>query len=177
MVSGVRKLFGGAIESAFPARLEDVSCLRPVPDSQEMFTDAELDQTLIVEIMEHQQLPPRKAAETFFADMADLDGAVTSTVDIIDDQGRDHCPLIPAGLQQTLLQGSVVVKEKGLSVDGNKVLQVSMANIRIPEKQSDILVTFLRPRHGSSVAHLHAAESVHTQALATFQIHDWALFG
>ena len=52
-----------------------------------------------------------------------------------------------------------------------------MANIRIPEKQSDILVTFLRPRHGSSVAHLHAAESVHTQALATFQIHDWALFG
>ena len=77
-----------------------------------MFTDAELDQTLIVEIMvyiilgppslispaagpcscsaqlqEHQQLPPRKAAETFFADMADLDGAVTSTVDIIDDQG------------------------------------------------------------------------------------------
>ena len=69
-----RSLFGGAIEMEIPARFEDVSDFRPVPDHQEVrmccvlvepqrlkpytrsanlqvWTDASLDQSLILEIV------------------------------------------------------------------------------------------------------------------------------
>ena len=44
-------LFGGAISIACPARFEDVSDVRPVPDHQEVYTDGVTDQSFIVEIL------------------------------------------------------------------------------------------------------------------------------
>ena len=43
-----RDLFGGAIVAAFPARYLDVSDFRPVPDNQEVWTDANKDESVIV---------------------------------------------------------------------------------------------------------------------------------
>lgn len=47
----LHRLFGGAIEMQFPQRIIDVSDFRPVPDSQEVFTDAAQHQSLIVEVV------------------------------------------------------------------------------------------------------------------------------
>jgi Ran-interacting Mog1 protein len=44
-------LFGGAARVMLPARMEDVSDFRPVPDHQEVYTDASADQSVIVEIL------------------------------------------------------------------------------------------------------------------------------
>ncbi|KAL0047957.1 hypothetical protein WJX82_004231 [Trebouxia sp. C0006] len=52
-----RALFGGAIEMSLPQRFVDVSDYRPVPDHQEVWTDATLDQSVILEIVEHQPVP------------------------------------------------------------------------------------------------------------------------
>lgn len=49
-----RPLFGGAMSIACPARLQDISAFRPVPDHQEVLTDASMDQSLIVEILVRQ---------------------------------------------------------------------------------------------------------------------------
>ena len=49
-----------------------------------------------------------------------------------------------------------------------------MANIRLLEKQSDILITFLSPQNGASDEDFCA---VRAQALAAFQIHDMGIFG
>ena len=51
-----------------------------------------------------------------------------------------------------------------------------MANIRIPEKQSDVLITFLQPAQEQAVL-ADSPGSVVTQVLASFQIHDYGLFG
>jgi Ran-interacting Mog1 protein len=46
-----RDLFGGMASIACPARLQDISNVRPVPDHQEVLTDAALDQSLIIEVL------------------------------------------------------------------------------------------------------------------------------
>ena len=42
--TGLRELFGGAITVDLPTRLVDVSDFRPVPDNQEVWTDADRDE-------------------------------------------------------------------------------------------------------------------------------------
>ena len=53
------------------------------------------------------------------------------------------------------------------------LLQVRMANIRLPEQQADILITFMR----LGDAMTEECQAIHAQALATFQIHNFGLFG
>lgn len=48
---GSRPLFGGMAVIHCPARLEDVSAFRPVPDHQEVLADASSDQSLSIEIL------------------------------------------------------------------------------------------------------------------------------
>jgi hypothetical protein len=47
-----RALYGGAMSARLPDRYVDVSDFRPVPDNQEMWTDASRDESVIVEILE-----------------------------------------------------------------------------------------------------------------------------
>lgn len=54
-------------------------------------------------------------------------------------------------------------------------MQVSMVNIRIPDKQSDVLITFMRP---SQDAFLESRpDAVFKDSLASFRINDYGLFG
>lgn len=50
------KLYGGAIECNIPAGFDDVSKFRVVPDHQEVYANAETDQSIIVEINERVRL-------------------------------------------------------------------------------------------------------------------------
>ena len=73
-----RELFGGAILASFPARYVDVSDFRPVPDNQEVWTDANRDESVIVEILERVEAGPsdaKGAAAWFFRDLADVNDA------------------------------------------------------------------------------------------------------
>lgn len=76
----LRKLYGGALEAAVPSRFEDVRCgvwwvwvavansllcvpfpgrntsmFRQIPDHQEVFADADTDQSIIIELNSHQE--------------------------------------------------------------------------------------------------------------------------
>lgn len=44
-------LFGSAAVAALPARMRDVSAFLPVPDHQELYTDAACDQSVMFEIL------------------------------------------------------------------------------------------------------------------------------
>ena len=46
-----RELFGSAITMQMPDRFKDISNYRPVPDHQEVLTDANTDQSVIVEVL------------------------------------------------------------------------------------------------------------------------------
>ena len=58
----VQQLFGGAFECKIPKRFQDVSPVRHVPDNQEVFADADSDQSIIVEIVEYQAISDHQAA-------------------------------------------------------------------------------------------------------------------
>ena len=45
------QLFGGMVSMDVPTRMEDVSNFRPVPDHQEIYTDANSDQSVIIELL------------------------------------------------------------------------------------------------------------------------------
>lgn len=45
------QLFGGMASMSLPPRMADVSDFRPVPDHQEIYTDANSDQSVIIEIL------------------------------------------------------------------------------------------------------------------------------
>ena len=49
-----RELFGGAMRMGVPARFDDCANFRQVPDNQEVFADAQTDQSFIVEILEYE---------------------------------------------------------------------------------------------------------------------------
>jgi hypothetical protein len=53
-------LFGGAISAQLPARYVDVSDFRPVPDNQEVWTDADKDESVIVEIVRVERRAERR---------------------------------------------------------------------------------------------------------------------
>ena len=61
--SMVRQLFDGAFECVVPKRFEDVSAFRDIPNNQEVFADAETDQSIIIEILEHQAVADDQAAK------------------------------------------------------------------------------------------------------------------
>ena len=67
-------LFGGAISAHLPTRYVDVSDFRPVPDNQEVWTDASVDESVIVEILERVEDGPSDAeggaAGWFWEDLA-----------------------------------------------------------------------------------------------------------
>ena len=67
-------LFGGAISAHLPTRYVDVSDFRPVPDNQEVWTDASVDESVIVEILERVEEGPSDAeggaAGWFWEDLA-----------------------------------------------------------------------------------------------------------
>ena len=54
MVDALRKvdLYGGALTATVPSRMADISDFRPVPDNQEVFGDADIDQSLVIEVLE-----------------------------------------------------------------------------------------------------------------------------
>lgn len=93
-----RALFGGAIEMSLPQRFVDVSDYRPVPDHQEVWTDATLDQSVILEIVEHQPVPDQDCCKLYFNDMAEHNQAASSQMQNI------RCP--SACLQLLLMRSA-----------------------------------------------------------------------
>ena len=49
-----RSLFGGAIVANVPPRFIDISSFRDVPDTQEVFCDEASEESIVIEVLEHQ---------------------------------------------------------------------------------------------------------------------------
>ncbi|PHJ25340.1 ran-interacting mog1 protein, partial [Cystoisospora suis] len=132
-------LFGGAMTVQLPDTFKDVSALRQVPDNQEVFMDMSRDQSLVIEIVEHQtNIADGDAARFFFCDLAKENGALetdTPTASVVRSDAK-----IPVSKQHTVILArgfQPLPREAGACK-----LPVQMAIIRIPEHNADILVSF-----------------------------------
>lgn len=80
-----RPLFGESINIQLPERFVDISDFRPIPDNQEVFADANIDQSLIIEIMVriHALLFPRTMSIDCFTHLLLSASLFYSTTDTI----------------------------------------------------------------------------------------------
>ncbi|KAG0567631.1 hypothetical protein M758_7G127200 [Ceratodon purpureus] len=189
-------LFGGAISCRFPARFKDVSDVREVPNNQEAFVDPNRDESFIIELLElKESVADAGSARWFLEDLATEQGSEKSLV--VEDESRvpsANVPNLEATTTVNTVIGTMAVAKGRQGPEASNLVRVYLANIRLKGVETDILLTVYEPlvisEHSESAAAVGAGETVPAnmaecmpaadvfkQALSTFRIHDWSLFG
>ncbi|KAL0030274.1 hypothetical protein WJX77_007077 [Trebouxia sp. C0004] len=184
-----RALFGGAIKMSLPQRFVDVSDYRPVPDHQEVWTDATLDQSVILEIVEHQPVPDQDCCKLYFNDVAEHNQAATCQIQSIRCPTTEEIPEVAGEALKAVVTGLQSVAKGRQEAHTANDVQIQLAVFRYPDRGSDILVTMNTPvfineasaaaQHtgaGHKTAHRSAPE-LFASMLKTFHIFDYTLFG
>ncbi|KZT44161.1 Mog1p/PsbP-like protein [Sistotremastrum suecicum HHB10207 ss-3] len=135
-----RGLFGGAITIVYPPNLIDVSEIRQVPDTQEVFVAADSDVSFIVEVLERVDPPsPNEAVRHVFDALAHDNSAVFSEVlnVTLPEQGASSLkngtptPILLSGVQH-------VQKFNRTAVDK---VHIFLALYRIDSKNVDLVLS------------------------------------
>nr|XP_043612783.1 ran guanine nucleotide release factor [Erigeron canadensis] len=191
-----RQLFGAAISSNFPLRFQDVSNIREVPDHQEVYVDPDRDESLIIELLEMKNEVADNASATWFLqDLASEQSAegniVTEQSAVFEAQQLSYRNM-PSVINTATAQMAISKGRQGR--EAQNLVKVYLANLRLKGVQTDLLITAYEPvfisplsESANSVgagATVPAAESGRTpmadvfkQAVSTFIINDWNLFG
>lgn len=167
-----RSLFGGAITCRLPEGWYDLSDIRPVPDHQECFCydDPSKDATSmwVMELFtRHDDVNDDTIAQYFFQDLARVNG------------GDDVSTFFHSDDIRAALDGLVLLSGSGVQhiSPGNSAIAVELSVLRLPEHQTDVLVTLSTPLT-DGVDHLQKArKELFQQILSTIQIRDYSLFG
>ncbi|WIA22949.1 hypothetical protein OEZ86_009880 [Tetradesmus obliquus] len=186
------ELYGGAIIAQFPERFVDVSDFRPVPDHQEVWADGASDQSIVVEIAEHSDVPDSNVGRFVFNDLAVANEASSSSIAGIRQLGAADAPHIPPETYMCLVSGSQqACKGRDAGEERSNTVQLLLCIIRLPQHGSDLLVTVNAPSYispsSSAVQHADAqgqqpeagrqAAAVMEGVLRSLKVQDWGLFG
>ncbi|XP_021722912.1 ran guanine nucleotide release factor-like isoform X2 [Chenopodium quinoa] len=140
-------LFGGAISMTFPDRFQDLSNVREVPDHQEAFADPCRDESLIVELLElKQEVADEGSAVWFLQDLAreqDAEGGM-----LIEQSGVLEVPGLcyrstPAVVTSAV--GQMAISKGRQGREAQNIARVYLANLRLKEVGTDILITAYEP--------------------------------
>ncbi|XP_037349759.1 ran guanine nucleotide release factor isoform X2 [Talpa occidentalis] len=130
-------LFGGAFSATLPAGAIDVSDLRPVPDNQEVFCHRGTDQSLIVELLELQaHVQGEAAARYHFEDVGGVQEARVVQVEAVQPLLLEKLALRDCCQEAWVLSGKQQVA---------KNVTLHQALLRLPQYQTDLLLTFNQP--------------------------------
>ncbi|RNF10274.1 Ran-binding protein [Trypanosoma rangeli] len=203
-MSGEREveLFGGAIRCRLPATAVDVSDFRQVPDTQEVYTEAETGVCIIIELLARQaDVLDEDCGAFFFSDLARAndcrDGDFTlDAQQPLAPADYPHVAQLPCGAAaasgRRCAYGCVtsglqrISKFKNERGKDNEVF-VALAVLRfLPSISSDVLLSVSAPQwiHPESseacvVRHLRGREEVLAvlhRAVSSFEVRDWSLF-
>lgn len=155
------ELFGGKMAVDVPDEFEDVALFRPVPDNQEVFTNAKTDSSFIIELLEHAgalEVSKYPVPAVFFlhdlATVQAVDGACTL------ERAQQLHP-VASYLQNLQVQCNDASMAQGVlsvtkhSESAANTVRVCVANIRLPAYGTDMLLTVNQPLYispGSSTA-------------------------
>mmetsp|Transcript_6132 Transcript_6132/g.7021 ORF Transcript_6132/g.7021 Transcript_6132/m.7021 type:complete len:192 (+) Transcript_6132:137-712(+) len=190
----LRNLYGGAITCVIPSEFCDISKVREVPDHQECFAHQETDRSIIVEILEHlKDQTDSTAAQYYFKDLADANGSQDTKIEEVKLlQPSDHKNSSLDGNVVCGLVGNQVVSKFRESSEAANDVKIYLAVIRLPQYDSDILITMnvpikISPTSSSSTAVDPECVfkgsgdlpgmATFTELLKTFSIVNPALFG
>lgn len=191
-------LFGGAITSVVPHGYADVSLLRQVPDNQEVFAHAESDSSVIFDLLQLEKGVPSSdgsPAKFHWHVLARDASAAEANLIASQDLPLDVCPAVareePGGHISVAHGLQHIAKFKDTDAKAN-VVRVCVACIRLPRADTDVLIvsnepTVLHP--DSSSSKLGSSTGSNDQgangarfpavdnALSSFVVNDWTLFG
>lgn len=182
-----RPLFGGALSALLPPCSTDISELREIPDNQEVFAHKHTDQSLIVELLEHQaQVADQDAARYHFEDIAGSNKAVEpGAAQVVSVEA-----LPPAELSLTccssawLLTGTQSVSK--FNEEARNTVTIHLGLLRLPQFSTDVVITFNDPQSISPDSSSAASAGTHREPwtlqdfqrlLQTLTLHDPGLFG
>ncbi|KAL2904520.1 putative ran guanine nucleotide release factor [Bienertia sinuspersici] len=177
-----RLLYGGAISMTLPVRFQDLSNVREVPDHQEAFADPSRDESLIIELLDLKQ------------DVADGASALWFLQDLGREQDAEGEMAISKGRQGREAQNLVKVRDLLFQLMSFLLqLSVHLANLRLKEVGTDVLVTAYEPivinplsesagtvgaglvAPAEQSGHMPMAE-VFKLSVSSFKVNDWSLF-
>lgn len=137
-------LFGGAFSATLPPGAIDISDLRPVPDNQEVFCHRMTDQSLIVELLELQaHVVGEAAARYHFEDVGGVQEARVVQVDAVQPIPLENLALSGCCGEAWVLSGKQQVAKENQQVA--KDVTLHQALLRLPQYQTDLLLTFNQP--------------------------------
>ncbi|XP_055262645.1 ran guanine nucleotide release factor isoform X1 [Moschus berezovskii] len=137
-------LFGGAFSATLPPGAIDVSDLRPVPDNQEVFCHRVTDQSLIVELLELQaHVQGEEAARYHFEDVGGVQEARAVQVETVQPLVLENLALRGCCQEAWILSGQQQVAKENHQVA--KYVTLHQALLRLPQYQTDLLLTFNQP--------------------------------
>ncbi len=148
-----RELWGGAMAVAMPPSFLDVSQIRTLDDTVEMFLDTESGDSVIFEIMAHDAaLEAPAAAQAFFDDICDgndaneegLHGIDEALADVrIGQVGDDEEDGWRAReVQVAGLRGWQRAQRPSASRGERDLIQVQVVVVRLPEVASDVVIHY-----------------------------------
>ncbi|KAJ1855842.1 hypothetical protein GGH12_003162 [Coemansia sp. RSA 1822] len=178
----VQSLFGGAISIDIPQGMVDISNFREVPDNQEVFANADTDQSVIVEILESIEQQSHEAIKFHFEQLAETNEAPNIHIIKTEDVEVDGIPLA------YMLVGQQQIAKFNEREQGENSVLVVLALLRVPDHTADILVSLNAPtsvsKHSSSYKNIDMLQIDASKAtdqflemLHTFKINDYSLFG
>jgi len=190
-----RPLFGGAISTAFPARFQDVSNIREVPDHQEVFVDPARDESLIFELLDLKgEVDDAGSALWFLRDIANEQDAGDNLV--VEHSGTLELAGLclgeaPAAARTSV--GQLAVSKGRQGREAQNIVRLYLANIRLKDAATDVLITAYEPLLinplSESAAAVTAGPAIPAEqagclpmseifkvAVMNFNVHDWNLF-
>ncbi|KAH8491205.1 hypothetical protein H0E87_023374 [Populus deltoides] len=188
-----RPLYGGSISSTFPVRFQDVSNIRQVPDHQEAFVDPSRDESLIFELLDLKpDVNDNGSAVWFLQDLANEQDAQGFT--LVEQSGVVEVPIGNVSVVVTTAIGQMGISKARQGREAQNVVQVYLANLRLKNVGTDVLVVGYEPILISPLSEsaatvgaglpAPAAQSgflpmaeVFKLAVFNFKVNDWNLFG
>ncbi|XP_073270038.1 uncharacterized protein [Primulina huaijiensis] len=179
-----RPLYGGAITTSFPMRF------------QEVFVDPSRDESLVFELLDLKaDVADQESASWFLRDLAneqDAEGTV-----VLEQSGIfEACQLrfINTPAIVTTAIGQMAVSKGRQGREAQNIVKVYLANLRLKDVATDVLVTayepmLINPLSGSAAAvgaglAVPALQSgfmpmaeIFKVAVSNFKVNDWSLFG
>ncbi|KAJ4456202.1 putative ran guanine nucleotide release factor [Paratrimastix pyriformis] len=160
-----KSLFGGAITATLPKGWTDGSLIREIPDNQEVFTCPQTPRSMIIELLEYQAVPDQDALRVHFEEITRLNEAANTQL--------GTTAVFPGSIPMFTLIAQQVMGRKPHPV------QVFMGLIRLPQAQTDIIITVHDPQPvlGAPMPHDSSpGMAILKSALQSFTVNDWSLF-
>ena len=138
-------LFGGALTCSLPTPRVDISEMRQVPDNQEVFAHPLTDQSIVIELLEYQNIASGlEAARVHYQDISQANNS-TDTVVLSHEVIETNSIAMGRCTGCHYLTGTQKITKFNESEEDSNVVRVQLVLYRLQEFNTDLVVTYNDP--------------------------------